>query len=235
MCWEKDYFTSARPWEFKGPAVTVPVGGTAPVTFAETGTTPGTRTLQRASNVANSALNVIQAGTINGPIVATADLSAATGVSVNAMRQSLAIQRFEEARAMYGSRYPEYLRALGVRSSDARLNRPEYLGGGVQTIQFSEVVQSAADGANPVSTLRGHGITAMRSNRVRRFFEEHGYVITLMSVLPKTIYMNGLERTWNRRTKFDFWQRELEQIGQQSILNKEIRANHATPDGVSVS
>lgn len=104
--------------------------------------------------------------------------------------------------------------------------------GGVQTIQFSEVVQSAADGANPVSTLRGHGITAMRSNRFRRFFEEHGLVITLLSVLPKTIYSNGLERSWNRRSKYDFWQRELENLGQQPIANKEIRANHATPDGV---
>lgn len=133
---------------------------------------------------------------------------------------------------MYGSRYSEYLRALGVRSSDARLNRPEYLGGGISTLQFSEVVQSAADGSNPVSTLRGHGITALRSNRFRRFFEEHGYVITLASVLPKSIYMNGVPRTFNRRTKFDFWQRELEQIGQQPILNKEIFAASGTPDGV---
>lgn len=248
VCWEKDYFTSARPWEQKGAQVTIPLGGQAPVLGLALGTL-GAATSQSAIGVvagedssrprwSDADVNMYMtaqsnavAGSGNRPQI-FADLASSTGITVNALRQSLAIQRFQEARAMYGSRYPEYLRALGVRSSDARLNRPEYLGGGVQTIQFSEVVQSAADGANPVSTLRGHGITAMRSNRFRRFFEEHGYVITLMSVLPKTIYTNGLERTWNRRTKYDFWQKELENLGQQAIANKEIRANHASPDGV---
>lgn len=230
VAWEKDYFTSARPFEQKGPAVTIPLSGTGSVEFSETGTTPGVRTLERVSGGAGSNIAVIQAGTGGGDIVATANLTSA-GVTVNDLREALAIQRFEEARAMYGSRYPEYLRALGVRSSDARLQRPEYLGGGRQVIQFSEVVQSAGDGANPVSTLRGHGIAALRGNRFRRFFEEHGYVFTLVSVIPKTIYMNGLFRTWNRRVKYDFWQRELEHIGQQAVLNKEIYALHTTPDG----
>ena len=144
----------------------------------------------------------------------------------------LAIQRYQEAAAMYGSRYVEYLARLGVRSSDGRLSRPEYLGGGRQTLQFSEVLQTAADGSNPVSTLRGHGVSALRSNSFTRFMEEHGYIFTLMYVKPKTIYMSGMSKTWNRRTKFDFWQKELEYIGQQPILNKEVRAVHATPDGV---
>lgn len=152
-------------------------------------------------------------------------------MSINDLREALAIQRFEEARARYGSRYVEYLRYLGVRSSDARLNRPEYLGGGKQTIQFSEVLQTA-EGTSPVGTLRGHGISAMRSRRFRRFFEEHGYVIGLMSVKPRTMYMQGLARTWNRRVKEDFFQRELQHIGQQEVLNKEVYAAHATPDGV---
>lgn len=247
VCWEKDYFTSARPWELKGTAAIIPLGGQAPVTgLVVTGDTSaslagfGTVAADDAARQRFDAGLAVTAQNNSGTNPASgsnrpqvfADLSGVPAINVNTLRQSLAVQRFQEARARYGSRYPEYLRALGVRSSDARLNRPEYLGGGVQTIQFSEVVQSAADGANPVSTLRGHGITAMRSNRFRRFFEEHGYVITLLSVLPKTIYTNGLERTWNRRTKYDFWQRELENLGQQSILNKEIRASHATPDGV---
>ena len=248
--WEKDYFTMSRPWEQKGPQVTVPIGGVIPikglgfldsspatlstsVTVRETSPLPN-RTYSAAAQMnTTSSYYEVSDGTASRRPKIEADLSnGAATVSVSALRQSLAIQRFEEARAMYGSRYAEYLRALGVRSSDARLNRPEYLGGGVSTIQFSEVVQSAADGTNPVSTLRGHGINAMRSNRFRRFFEEHGYVITLMSILPKSIYMNGLQRTWNRRTKYDFWQKELEFIGQQSIANKEIYAAHGTPDGV---
>lgn len=229
--WEKDYFTSARPWEQKGPSITIPLTGTGTVQFTQSPGTPTNVTLDRSSAAANANVRVQQTDT-GGPstIGATASLTSA-GVTVNDLREALAYQRFEEARAMYGSRYVEYLRALGVRSSDARLQRPEYLGGGRQTIQFSEVVQSAADGSNPVSTLRGHGIAAVRGNRFRRFFEEHGYVITLLSVIPKTIYMNGLFRTWNRRTKYDYWQRELEHIGQQVIENREVYVNHTNPTG----
>jgi len=158
-----------------------------------------------------------------------ADLTSASAVTVNILREALALQRYEEARARYGSRYVEYLRYLGVRSSDARLQRPEYLGGGRQTLQFSEVLQTA-EGADPVGEMRGHGISAMRTNRYRKFFEEHGFVITVMSVRPKTIYAQGLFRHWNRRTKEDFWQQELQHIGQQEILNKELYAAHANPN-----
>lgn len=243
--WEKDYFTSSRPWEQKGPAVTIPISGSADVVLK--GPTPYPPSVIRAPAggipATQDTLQNTGGGTgyLRSPSVTTglvldpngnltANLTSA-GVTVNQLRQALAIQRFEEARSRYGSRYAEYLRALGVRSSDARLQRPEYLGGGVSTIQFSEVLQTAADGTNPVSTLRGHGINAMRSNRFRRFFEEHGYVISLASILPKTIYMNGIQRTWNRRTKYDFWQRELQNLGQQAILNKEIYAASGTPDG----
>lgn len=232
--WEKDYFTTARPWEQKGASVNIPLSGTGAVTFQQVGATPATVTLERSAAGASTALDVTESqtgGATPQPITAIASLSSA-GVTVNALRQSLAIQRYQEAAAMYGSRYVEYLSRLGVRSSDGRLSRPEYLGGGRQTLQFSEVLQTAADGANPVSTLRGHGISALRSNSFTRFFEEHGYIFTLMYVKPKTIYTSGLDRHWNRRTKFDFWQKELEQIGQQAVLNKEVRAAHATPDGI---
>jgi len=121
---------------------------------------------------------------------------------------------------------------LGIRSSDARLQRPEYLGGGRQTIQFSEVLQTGVDSSDAgVASLKGHGIGAMRSNRYRRFFEEHGYIVSVLSVVPKAIYSDGLCRTWNRTTKEDFYQKELEHIGQQQVLNKEVYASHSTPDG----
>jgi len=245
--WEKDYFTSARPWEQKGASISIPIAGEAPVKgFAgnvsatytnalpaggrqsgDTGTPPGgtdwsgaNPTFYMQGNNATDIPNV------------RADLSAATGVSVNALRASMALQRFQEARARYGSRYVEYLAALGVRSSDARLQRPEYLGGGKQTIQFSEVLATAETGTSvDVGDMKGHGIAALRSNRFRYFAEEHGYIHTFMSVRPKTIYQDGLFRHWNRRTKTDFWQKELQHIGQQAVLNKEVYAAHATPDG----
>lgn len=242
--WEKDYYTSARPWEQKGPTITLPLGTTAPViglatNNANTYTSNAVGTIDSAGNNPPSGTNwtasapsfILQGNNTTKVPGIKADLSAATAASINTLRQAFALQRFEEARARYGSRYVEYLRYLGVRSSDARLQRPEYLGGGRDTISFSEVLQTAADGTNPVGTMRGHGIAAMRSNRYRRYFEEHGYVLSFLSVRPKTMYMQGIRRTFNRRSKEDFWQVELQHIGQQKILNKEVYAGAASPDG----
>lgn len=244
VAWEKDYFTSARPWEQKGPAITVPIGGIAPVTT--TGENPIFTSASFASG--GQAYLSTQAGSPNAgwsqtpgsasnvkfgnPTGLHADLANVSTVTINRLREAFALQRFEEARARYGSRYTEYLRYLGVKSSDARLQRPEYLGGGKQTIQFSEVLQTAEGTEDPVGAMKGHGIGAMRSNRYRRFFEEHGYVISVMSVQPKTMYMQGIPRHWNRRVREDYWQKELEHIGQQEIANKELYASHSQPDGV---
>lgn len=255
VCWEKDYFTSARPWEQKGPQITIPLGDEAPVKglgFVGAAAISsnvanvrehndlGTRTYPFANTTFNGAVNGVIAEASSStaasarPLVVT-DLSGASAITVNTLREALALQRFEEARARYGSRYTEYLRYLGVRSSDARLQRPEYLGGGKQTIQFSEVLQTGvttSGNSAGVGTLRGHGIGAMRSNRYRRFFEEHGVVISCLSLKPRTMYAQGMSRMWNRRTKEDFWQKELETIGQQEVLAKEVYADAADPDAV---
>lgn len=241
--WEKDYFTSARPWEQKGPAITIPLGTRADVKgIGTTGTTAsgpqagvketggGTVTYPFYNNL-NSAgpMMRVTAASNQFPDI-YADLTNASSVTVTVLRQALALQRYEEARARFGSRYTEYLRYLGVRSSDARLQRPEYLGGGRQTIQFSEVLATAEGTNTDVGDLKGHGIAAMRSNRYRRFFEEHGLILSLMHVRPKTMYLNGLARLWNKRTKEDYWQKELQHVGQMKILNKEIYADGASPD-----
>jgi len=247
--WEKDYFTTCRPWEQKGPTVTLPIGQSANVTINQIRnvTLGETRTLETVRGEDGGGGNQgVAAGTYPrgswdqdqiAQLLGTADLTSATAASVNQLRLAMALQRYEEARARYGSRYTEYLRYLGVRSSDARLQRPEYLGGGVTALQFSEVLSTtaASPGANEtegVGALAGHGIGLNKTNRYRRYFEEHGFVISLMHVLPQTMYPQGLFRHWNRRTKEDFWQKELEHIGQQAVLNKEVYLGHGTPEGI---
>lgn len=213
VAWEKDYFTSARPWPQKGPDITLPLGTTAPVlgigmqdnvTYGAGGTNwkqsdgSDTSVGSWGSPGGLGAIQVKGNNTTKVPDI-YADLSGATAVSINTVREAFALQRYAEARARYGSRYTEYLRYLGVRSSDARLQRPEYLGGGRQRLQISEVLQtgvtSDGDDSEGVGNMKGHGIGALRTNRYRRFFEEHGYIHSFISVKPKTIYAQGLPRT----------------------------------------
>jgi len=261
ISWEKDYLTSARPWAVKGPSVTLPLGTTAPIKgIGITGTVGGadqagatTRESTplpdrdyahaRSTTNANIQIEVDSATSASAKPLVYADLSGATSVDINTVRQAFAIQRFEEARARYGSRYTEYLRYLGVRSSDARLQRPEYLGGGRQTIQFSEVLQTGGTSAGAqtgVGTMAGHGIAAMRTNRYRRFFEEHGIVMTLMSVRPKTMYTMRTKRAFLRGlddyvglsgSKEDYWQRELQHIGQQQVSGVEADSRISDNEG----
>lgn len=243
VAWEKDYFTSARPWAQKGTAVSLPLGTSAPVvstgvtpTFKRTGGTDrDLRFLDTPQTLAYSGAAETPQNAFFGAVTGLeTDLSTATSATINAIRLAMAVQRYQEARARFGSRYTEYLRYLGVKSSDARLMRPEYLSGAKQTIQFSEVLQTGVgddfSAGNGVGFMRGHGIGTARSNRYRRFFEEHGLVMSLLSVKPRTVYMDGLARKWNRRTRTDFWQKELQHVGQQEILKKEIYAQGTSVD-----
>lgn len=258
IAWEKDYFTSARPWTQKGPAVSVPMGqlvvkpsATEFLTTAQ----PAGMALRDAATGAVPGVNqhlMVKTGTPGFVEYSTTAATAGAGdnlfpsnlyadgttstATVNQWRLAMALQRYQEARAQYGDRYPEYLAYLGVRPRDGRLDRPEYLGGGKTTVSFSEVLRTGDGGtpsaANPIGDLNGHGIAAMRSRSWVRFFEEHGQILTLASVRPRSIYLNGLHRQWSRRDKTHYWQPELERIGQQEITNKEIYAPGASPDGV---
>lgn len=234
VAWEKDYFTTARPWSQKGPAVTLPIGSSAPLTITgrpmwkgqNSIAISGLSTNPTDASVAGWSPAVLQTGENmlwHDPGL-EADLTNATPADIIDIRRAFALQRYQEARAQYGSRYTEYLRYLGIRSSDARLQRPEYLGGGKQTIAFSEVLRTGNDEATtaPIGEMKGHGIAALRSNRYRYFCEEHGYIFTMLSIRPRSMYVDGIARTWSKRTKEDYYQKELELIGQQEIFNREV-------------
>jgi hypothetical protein len=240
VAWRKDYFTAARPFAQKGNDVTLPIGEMAPVValsnqWLQDSNGIGTSNLFMAPTTKNFVGDGTEENTTYVPSDdLVADLSAATGVTARQFREFFALQRFAEARARYGSRYTEYLRYMGVRPSDARLQRPEYLGGGKQNLQFSEVLQTADTENGVVGDMKGHGITALKTRRSRKFIEEHGYVITLMSIVPKSIYHDGLARFWLKRDKEHFYQKELQSIGQQTVLTGEVYSVEGVTDPFQV-
>lgn len=239
IAWEKDNYTSARPWAHKGDDITLPLGGLAPVKGIGIQTTgsfsggPGNvyETGETAATTwaAWSATQVMEEDTSNPGFPGVyADLQNATGAPLTDVKRAFALQRYQDARARYGSRYTEYLRYLGVNPADSRLQRPEYLSGGMATINFSEVLATSTNANNWLGDMGGHGIAAMRSNRYRRFIEEHGYIVTFLSVRPKALYLDGIPRDWLKMDKEDFYQRELEHIGQQEVFVNEVYADATT-------
>lgn len=231
--WEKDYFTTARPTSQKGSQVTLPLGSTAPVTVS--GATTGTYTAAniKLDGTTDPRSIEVTGGTALEQVTWLADLSSATGIPVNTLRLSIAAQKYEETMLRYGGRYAEYCRSqFGIAPLDARLQRPEYLAGGRQTIQFSEVLQTGVDSTDAgLGDMGGHGIAALKSNNYVKVFQEHGFVITTMTVRPKAIYADGLFRHWSRTAKEDFFQKQYAHVGMQDVLNKEVYMGHTTPNG----
>lgn len=249
IAWGRDYYTENRPYAQQGDEVSIPFSlGTAPVRGIGFAGTLGTEATQ--SNVRESGDNddtytdgfsLSSATTVDGIKIKSdgqgsssahpdiyADLSNIEGgMGVPDVRLSFAQQRIAEIRAFYGEDYPSYLRSLGIRPRDGRLSRPEYLGGGKQWVSFSEVLATGSEsGSTNVGDLAGHGIAAIRTRPYRKFFEEGGYVLSLMSVRPKTIYTENLHRHWLRRSKDDFWFKEFEIMGPQAVTTKEVYAAH---------
>lgn len=160
-----------------------------------------------------------------------AQLSGVSAVDIEDLRVAGAMQRFQELIAKFGHTLPEFYRLFGVAPQDSRMQWPEMIGSGNSVIQFSEVLQTA-EGTDPVGELRGHGIAAARSNRFTYRVQEDCLILSLMCVRPRTVYMNGLNKLWNRTSRWDYFMPALQNLGQQPILNKEVNAAHASPSGV---
>jgi hypothetical protein len=238
-----DYFTSALPWPQKGDAVALPLGTSAPVltdgTVINFNSTVDTANLPMpVGSTANSYFPQATHDTNVGNLKfgnntgLTADLTDATAATINQLREAFQIQRLYEKDARGGTRYTEVIQShFGVTSPDARLQRPEYLGGGKDRINVNPIAQtSSTDTTTPQGNLSGYATTGFMGHKFSKSFTEHSVIIGLANVFADLTYQQGLPRHFSRQTKFDFYWPALAHLGEQSILNKEIYAQGTSTD-----
>lgn len=236
----KDYFTSALPWPQKGASVTLPLGSTAPI-YATNDVPQWHGAIssgqgQMFLDTVNGKINMatLSGSWTNGDLIKYAnptglytDLSAATAATINQLRQSFQIQKLLERDARGGTRYTEIIRShFGVISPDARLQRPEYIGGGSTPININPIAQTSATGVTggttPMGNLAAMGTALAHNHGFTQSFTEHGVIIGLVSVRADLTYQQGLSKMWSRSTRYDFYFPAFATLGEQAILNKEI-------------
>jgi hypothetical protein len=237
--WQHDYFTSALPWTQKGPEAMLPLGDRAPIEAEDPLTFSMRQQFKRISDgvliggadIGSDGSGVLkdQISNVGGYIDLMnshyTDLSQATASSINDLRRAMKLQEWLEKNARGGSRYIESIQVhFGVRSSDARLQRPEYLGGLKTPVKISEVLQTSSNDGQPTpqGNMSGHALTVGGGQKVGMRCEEHGYIIGILSVMPQPCYQQGIPKHFSRLDKFDYFWPSFANIGEQAILNKEI-------------
>lgn len=240
--WEKDYFTSALPWAQRGSEVLMPMDGVATnangdITWADAVGSPLPPSIQNLQILpAGAGAGTIHSATNEGPItIENIDEIRVTNATttINDLRRSVRLQEWLEKNARGGARYIEQILShFGVTSSDARLQRPEYLGGGKAPVVISEVLSTVNNAADtiPQGNMAGHGIAIGNTNGFSRRFEEHGYVVGIMSVIPRTAYQQGIPKSFLRESKLDYAWPEFAHLGEQEIYKSELYFNEAAVD-----
>jgi hypothetical protein len=253
-----DYFTSCLPAPQKGPEVTIPMTGNAPIYWADRDDNPLTiqdlknnglwtdtgylsRTLNKmmtqdydkTTEKARAVLGSVGSGTKLGEQM-TADLSSVTAATINELRQAFAVQHYYEALARGGSRYREIIRSVfGTLISDKTVQIPEYLGGGRYMINVSQVIQTSESGKTPQGNPGAVSVTPFNENSFTKSFEEHGFVIGVCCVRHDRTYQQGLERFWSRKDTLDFYYPQFANIGEQAVKVKEVYCDSGNPSSAN--
>lgn len=246
-----DYFTSCLPYPQRGPEVTVPMTGNAPIRlgsekgeyqdFAGTvemvvsanGTnTPGTLTYgnfrgtpgeKKAMAFSGRERTTQELGAFGWMY---ADLESITATTINDLRKAVAVQQYYEALARGGSRYREQIQALwDVVISDKTVQVPEYLGGGRYHVNINQIVQTSGqqtDADTPIGETGAMSVTPINESSFTKSFEEHGFVIGVCCVRHNHSYQQGLERFWSRTDRLDYYVPQFANIGEQPVKKKEI-------------
>ncbi|AXF52680.1 MAG: major capsid protein [Microviridae sp.] len=231
-----DYFTSCLPWPQKGEAVSLPLSGNAPIA---TNATTDTHVSVFSSDLDNQATFdtdglklTISSNFGNETMKLYADLSEVTSSTINDLREAFQVQKLLERDARGGTRYTEIVQShFGVTSPDARLQRPEYLGGGSTRLNISPVAQTSESGSTtPQGNLAALGTVGINSHGFTKSFTEHGHIIGLVCARADLTYQQGINRMWSRQGRFDYYWPALAHLGEQAVLNKEIYAQGTPAD-----
>ena len=242
-----DYFTACLPWPQKGDSVTLPLGSSAPIVLGDNFGSGGTAAdgkyyiarRESGASYPSSYDAALGTGATNIPENSKynlfADLSAATAATINQLRQSFQIQKLLERDARGGTRYTEIVRShFGVVSPDARLQRPEYLGGGSTPVSINPVTQTSATGlaenTTPQGNLAAFGTALAYGHGFTYSSTEHGLIIGMVAVRADLTYQQGLQRMWSRSTRYDFYFPAFATLGEQAVLNKEIYCQGTSAD-----
>ena len=229
--WEHDYFTASLPFAQKGTAVDIPIGS------IDSDVAVNWNSLENAhTDVTYNAINSQTIGASAGlSTTGTPEMIAKTSdidiqpTTINDLRRAFRLQEWLEKNARGGTRYIEnILMHFGVRSSDKRLQRPEYITGLKTPVIISEVLNTSATALEPQGNMAGHGIAVSTGKYGNYFCEEHGYIIGIMSVMPQPAYQQGIPKTYLKSDPLDFFWPSFAHIGEQPVQNNELFAYTAT-------